>query len=163
MKSALDTALTFLSRRSLTRYELQIRLEKKEYSEEEISEAMRRVEGWGYINDRALALSFSQSKLMTYSRRRVRQELLKRGIPSTIIEEVLEQVFLPKQEFEQCADLANKLWSLEAKRWENSYQYKKTYAKIPRTLFLNQKVGQKLVQKGYPMEVIRRVLEDLQE
>lgn len=160
MKSALDTALTFLSKRALTHYELKMRLEKKGYSEDEISEAMERVEGWGYINDQAYALSFSQSKLLVWSRKRVQQELLRRGINSSIIEDVLDQVFKVEQELSQCLNLAQKMWAQEAKRWETSYQFKKTYAKIPRELFLKQKIGQKLAQKGYPLNVIHQVLEE---
>lgn len=160
MKSALDTALTCLGRRALTHEELRIKLETKGYSEAEIKEAMERVEGWGYVNDRALALSFAQAKLVNSSRKRVKQELLKRGISSPLIEEVLEHVFVPDQELAQCVDLAKKMWSQEGKRWETSYQYKKTYAHVPRELFLKQKVGQKLAQKGYPLDVIRQVLEE---
>ncbi|WP_425802306.1 regulatory protein RecX [Desulfitobacterium sp. Sab5] len=160
MKSALDTALIFLSKRALTHYELKMRLEKKGYAEDEISEAMERVEGWGYINDQAYALFFSQSKLSIWSRKRVQQELLRRGINSSIIEDVLDQVFKAEQELFQCLNLAQKMWSQEAQRWETSYQFKKTYAKIPRELFLKQKIGQKLAQKGYPLYVIHQVLEE---
>ncbi|HVJ50512.1 regulatory protein RecX [Desulfitobacterium sp.] len=159
MKSALDTALTYLSRRALTHYELKLRLEKKEYSETEIQEAMERVEGWGYVNDQVLALSFAQTKLVSSSRKRVKQELLRRGVAPLLVEEALEQVFEPAQELSQCLDLAKKMWTQEGKRWETSYQYKKTYAHFPRELFLKQKIGQKLAQKGYPLEVISRVLE----
>ena len=160
MKSALDTALTCLSKRALTHYELKIRLEKKGYSEEEISEAMERVEGWGYINDQAYALSFSQTKLSSWSRKRVQQELLRRGVNSIIINDVLDQVFQAEQELSQCINLAQKMWIQEGKRWETSYQFKKTYAKIPRNLFLKQKIGQKLAQKGYSLNVIQQALEE---
>lgn len=160
MKSALDTALTYLSKRALTHDELKIRLEKKGFSDEEISEAMERVEEWGYINDQAYALSFSQSKLSSWSRKRVQQELLKRGVNPIIIEDVLDQVFQAEQELCQCRNLAERMWSQEVKRWETSYQFKKTYAKIPRDLFLKQKIGQKLAQKGYPLNVIHQVLEE---
>lgn len=160
MKSALDTALTCLSKRALTYFELKIRLEKKGYSEEEINEAMERVEGWGYINDQAYALSFSQSKLSSWSRKRVQQELLRRGVSLIVIEDVLDQVFQTEQELSQCRNLAQKMWIQQVKRWETSYQFKKTYAKLPRDLFLKQKIGQKLAQKGYPLNVIQQALED---
>lgn len=159
-KSALDTALSYLSRRALTYYELQSRLGKKGYYEAEIEETLKRVKGWGYVNDKALALSFAQVKLVNFSRSRVKQDLLKRGIVAELVDEVLGGLYQPEQELSQCVALARKMWSEEAKRWENSYQYKKTYMYIPRELFLKQKVGQKLMQKGYQQEVIRQALED---
>ncbi|AHF06650.1 regulatory protein RecX [Desulfitobacterium metallireducens DSM 15288] len=158
LKSALDSALTYLSRRALTYYELETRLEKKGYSETEIAEAMVRVKGWGYVNDRALAVSFAQTKLVSYSLKRVKQELIKRGIAVELIDEVLEEIYEPEQELTQCIDLAKKMWSEEGRRWESSYQYKKTYMHIPREPFLKQKIGQKLMQKGYPQEIIRQAL-----
>lgn len=159
-RSALDTALTFLSRRALTYHELLTKLEGKGYSEEEIAEALERVKGWGYVNDRELARSFAQAKLINYSRKRVKQDLLKRGIVSELIEEVLQDLYLPEQEISQCVDLARKMWTEESRRWEKSYQYKKSYANVPRELFLKQKIGQKLMIKGYSQELIRNVLDN---
>lgn len=157
-KSALDTALTYLSRRALSHYELQTKLEQKGYSEAEIAETLERVEGWGYVNDGALARSYAQTKLLTYSRKRVKQDLLRRGVGPELIEEVLEDIYVPEQEISQCVDLAQKMWIDESKRWEKSYQYKKTYAHVSRELFLKQKIGQKLMLKGYSQEAIRKVL-----
>ncbi|MEA4901256.1 regulatory protein RecX [Desulfitobacterium sp.] len=159
-RSALDAALTYLSRRALTRYELISRLERKGYSEAEIIETIERVEGWGYINDRNVALSFAQTKLASYSQKRVNQELLRRGIAPELVKEVLQDLYEPERELDQCTNLAKKMWSEESRRWDKTYQYKKTYAYIPREVFLKQKIGQKLMIKGYPQQVIRQALEE---
>lgn len=163
MKSALDTALTYLSRRALTHYELEIRLEKKGYSKAERQEAMERVESWGYVDDRALAFSFAQARLMSSSQKRVKQELLRRGIAPLLVEEVLEDVFEPEQELSQCINYAKKMWTQEERRWETSYQFKKSYVHISRENFIKQKIGQKLVQKGYSLEVIYQAFDRLIE
>lgn len=159
-KRAIDTALSYLSRRSLTYYELQSRLEKKGYSETEIDETMKKVKGWGYVNDKALALSFAQFKLESFSRNRVKQDLLKRGIDAELVDEVLEGLYESDQELTQCIALTQKMWAEESKRWENSYQYKKSYMHITREFFLKQKISQKLMQKGYPQEIIIQTINE---
>lgn len=161
MKGALDTALTYLSRRVLSRQELVQRLERKGFSEYEIEVALERLLAWGYINDQEYARAYCLSKRMNYSRRRITYDLKGRGIGEDLIEQALSENYIPGQEAELCLKHAQKLLTEESRRWENSYQYKKSYGKIPRELFLRQKVGQKLMQKGYPQETVFQALEEL--
>lgn len=161
MKGALDTALTLLSRRILSRYELVQRLEKKGFSEKEIEAALERLIEWGYINDQEYAQAYCLSKRMNYSRKKISYELKGRGIEEDLIEQALSENYLSGQEAELCLKHAQKFLTEESRRWENSYQYKKSYSKVPRELFLKQKVGQKLMQKGYPLEMVSQALEEL--
>lgn len=161
MKTALDVALTYLSRRSLTHFELVQRLTMKGYTSEEIDSAIERLKGWGYLNDREYAISYCTSRQKSYSKKRIELELKRRGVQANLISEVLAEFYLPIQECELCKEQALRIWRDESKRWESIYQHKKSYCNVPRTLFLKQKVGQKLIQKGHSMEMIHGILEEL--
>jgi regulatory protein len=161
MKTALDVALTYLSRRALTHFELVQRLVQKDYSSEEIDHAIERLTEWGYLNDREYAIAYCSTKQKSYSKNRIELELKRRGIEDGLISQVLAEFYLPIQEYELCKGQAQRIWQDEAKRWESTYQHKKSYAKIPRALFLRQKLGQKLVQKGYSIEMIHSIIEEL--
>jgi regulatory protein len=158
MKTALDVALSYLSRRLLTRIEMVQRLERKGYSPTDIENALERLTEWGYLNDHEYALSYTRSKQANYSKKRIEAELKSKGIAEEIVDAALQTSYLPEQEELLCQKEARKLWADESRRWENSYQYKKSYARISREVFLRQKVGQKLLQKGYSLELIYRIL-----
>lgn len=161
MKTALDAALSFLSRRLLTRCEMIQRLGMKGFSSDEVEKALERLTEWGYLNDREYALAYTRSKQSNYSKKRIELELNSKGIEDELIEEVLEESYLPSQERALCRQQAAKMWSEESKRWESSYQYKKCYAKIPRQVFLRQKVGQKLLQKGYALDLVQNIIGEI--
>ncbi|WP_041219413.1 regulatory protein RecX [Desulfitobacterium dichloroeliminans] len=159
MKGALDTALTYLSRRILSRYELVQRLTKKGFSEQEINSALERLLEWGYINDQEYARAYCLSKQANHSKKRISYDLKGRGIQEHIVEHVFEENYQPEQEIELCFKHAQKIWTEESRRWESSYQHKKSYEKIPREVFLKLKVGQKLMQKGYPQDMVQLIIE----
>ena len=161
MKTALDAALSYLSRRAMARSELEQRLLQKRYSSDDVDNALCRLSEWGYLNDREYSHSYIRAKQMNYSKKRIEVELKRRGIEDRLIEETLEETYLPNQEKELCRRQAQKIWTEEFRRWESSYQHKKSYAKIPRDTFLRQKVGQKLLQKGYPLDLIYQVIEEI--
>ncbi len=159
MKSALDTALTLLTRRALTQAELVQRLRKKGFNSEEIDSSLSRLREWGYLNDLEVARTYSQFKQHYYSLKRINYELKRRGIEESIIHQVLEELS-PEQEESLCRSQAQKYWAEAMGRWEKSYRHKKSYAKVSREVFLKQRVGQKLLVKGYPYELVSRILEE---
>lgn len=161
MKTALDTALSYLSRRLLTRFEMTQRLGLKGFSSDEVEKALERLTEWGYLNDREYALAYTRSKQSNYSKKRIELELTSKGIEDELIQGVLEESYLPSQERALCRQQADKMWSEELRRWESSYQYKKSYAKIPRQVFLGQKVGQRLLQKGYSLELVHHIMDEI--
>ncbi len=163
MKDALNAALTYLSRRILTRRELIQKLEKKGFPSQDIEAAIERLLEWGYLSDQEYARTYCLSKQMNYSRKRITYELKGRGIEEGVIEQALQETYLPGQEAELCRRHAQKLWTEESRRWETSYQHKKSYEKIPRGFMLRQRVGQKLIQKGYPQEMVFQIIEEIRE
>ncbi len=158
-KSAKEVALDCLSRRALTHYELETRLKEKGYESSEISAVLERLLEWGYLNDQELALMYSSSRLNRYSRRRVKQDMQNRGLEPQLIEQALEASYSRNDEFQQCLTLAKRWWVQENNRWEHKNAVDHNPKKrIPRELSVGQKVARKLVQRGYPSDMIRNVL-----
>ncbi|MDR3599434.1 MAG: RecX family transcriptional regulator [Desulfosporosinus sp.] len=151
-----------LSRRALTHYELKTRLQEKGYDDSEVNEVLEKMEKLGYLNDLELAMTVSQKRLKRYSRRRVCQDLQNRGLESQVIERVLAVTYSSDEEFQQCLTLAKRWWLQEGKRWEQRIQKKPSQRSIPRELWLQQKLAQKLVQRGYPSDMVRNVLYQVQ-
>ncbi|MDA8227552.1 MAG: regulatory protein RecX [Desulfitobacterium hafniense] len=162
MKSALEVALTILSRRALTRSELENRLVIKGFSEKEIDAAIIRLSDWGYLNDKSLGLSYCTVRKKVSSRGKIKRELINRGLDIDLANEVIHQVYSDLEEHEQCDKLGNKLWLEECKRWDRIYQHKDNYQRLSREVVLRHKVASKLNQRGYSIDLIRKVLDKIQ-
>ena len=162
LKSAREVALNCLSRRALTHYELETRLQEKGYESSEVKVVLEKMENLGYLNDQELALTVSQNRLKRYSRRRVLQDLQNRGLVPQVIEEALELTYSSDAEFQQCLTLAKRWWVQEGKRWDQRIHQDETKKFLPRELSLQQKVARKLVQRGYPSDMVRNVLYQMQ-
>ena len=89
--SVTDAALRLLGRRAYSRRELADRLSAKGYEQRETDEALARLVSWGYLDDRAVARHALEECQMRRPRGRdlLVQELLARGIPDAIVQEVL--------------------------------------------------------------------------
>ena len=162
LKSAREVALDCLSRRALTRYELEIRLKEKGYESSEVNEVLGKMEKLGYLNDQELALTVSQNRLKRYSRRRVLQDLQNRGLDPQVVEQALGSTYSSDDEFQQCLTLAKRWWAQEGKRWDQRIDHDRAKKSLPRDLSLQQKVARKLVQRGYPSDMVRNVLNQIQ-
>jgi regulatory protein len=86
-----DKAVQLLAARPHFRRELQVKLAKRGFPPEEIEEALDRLAGHGYLDDRKTALSFVEQRLSrnTEGRLRLKAELEKRGAPPEAISEAL--------------------------------------------------------------------------
>lgn len=160
--SAREVALNSLSRRALTHSELETRLKGKGYGSSEVREVLEKMEKLGYINDQQLALTVSQNRLKRYSRRRVLQDLQNRGLVPRVVEQALEATYSSEAEFQQCLTLAKQWWIQEGKRWDQRIHQVKPKNSLPRELLLQQKVARKLTQRGYPSDMVRNVLYQIQ-
>ena len=158
LKSAREVAVNCLSRRALTHYELETRLKEKGYESSEVNEVLEKMEKLGYLNDQELALTVSQNRLKRYSRRRVLQDLQNRGLVPQVIEQALGSTYSSDDEFQQCLTLAKRWWVQEGKRWDQRIHQDRTKKFLPRELSLQQKVARKLLQRGYPSDMVRNVL-----
>jgi len=118
-RSAREVALDCLSRRALTHYELETRLKEKGYESSEINAVLERFLEWGYLNDQEIALTYSESRLKRYSRRRVQQDMQNRGLVPQLIEQALGATYSSDDEFQQCLVFAKRWWLQECMRLEH--------------------------------------------
>lgn len=96
---ALDQALRFLGRQSLSQKELEQKLLKKNIPSGLVRELGRHCLEKGYLNEEERASQIVRSCLRSgYGPLRVRRELEKRGIPQSLIEKILGNIFEEEEE-----------------------------------------------------------------
>lgn len=91
-----DRALNMLASRGRSSAELRRLLVKKGEPADRVDVAIGRLEQSGFLDDAAFARQFSRSKAVGagLSRRRLQQELSKRGVARDVSAEAIEQVFV---------------------------------------------------------------------
>ena len=86
-------ALKLLGLRSHSREEIQRKLVKKRYDQEEIDAAMERLVEQGLVDDRTFSMELirSRSRQKPSGKLKLRAELQKRGVAETIIDDLLKE------------------------------------------------------------------------
>ena len=144
-------AFRLLQRRIHTSRELYIKLRQKFSDDLLIKNCLTELQQKGFINDKEFALAFisEKQKSKKWSKAKLRSELIKRGVSSEIISEVLNQTFNNEREIESAKEIAEKKLSQIIKK-ENDKR--KVY----------QKIIMYLQSKGYDYEmsseVVRKIL-----
>ena len=90
-KRATLRAMHILERTDKTKAELRRKLEENEYPKEAIDAAIAYVESYGYLDDRRYARHYVEWKKNGKGKARLKLELIQKGVPREIIEEVLEE------------------------------------------------------------------------
>ena len=85
------SAMQILEFKSRTEQELRQKLKAKDYSEEQIEDAVEYVKGFGYINDRRYAETYILNRQQDKSRTKIMQDLMQKGIDLSIAEEAWEE------------------------------------------------------------------------
>ncbi len=161
MKSAMDIALDILSRRSVTQYEMEKRLQDKKIAPNEIAEIILKLIEWGYINDFRLATDYCQIRSERHSRLKIRKDMRLRGLDKILVDEVLNSSYTIEQELQQCMNLAQQILARESQRLAQQTAHNKTKNKIPQDILLQHKISSKLARLGYSYEMINDVLSSL--
>lgn len=88
-----DRALQKLARRPHSEWEIRDYLRRKDVSQPDIDAIIAKLKGYGYIDDFDFAESWVRSRraLKARSKRRLKQELIKKRVATQVIDEVLEQ------------------------------------------------------------------------
>ena len=93
-RGPMEYALYLLSRKPRTEKELRTALKKRGVSSDKIDEVIEKLESWKYIDDAGYAEDFIKIKMKKlYGPGYIRSELLKRGVPDSIIRESLEKFY----------------------------------------------------------------------
>ena len=89
-KNAFDYAVKYLSRYSVTAKKLKQKLYEKEYNKSVVENVAAKLLDLKYLDDYAFAENLVASKSKKLGKRRLKSELLNKGVGSDIIDEVLE-------------------------------------------------------------------------
>lgn len=133
-------ALDLISRRLRSDREIRDYAFRKQWTKENTERVIERLRVHGYLNDQRFAEAFvrSRANLRNYSKRRMMLELRKKGISSTIIEQVLAD----SDEFDELSALQN-LIAKKRSHYDNE-----------------QKLIAYLARQGFSYDQIRTALSD---
>lgn len=92
-KRAVKRAMHLLERQGRTEYQLREKLLQSDYPAEAIEEAVSYVKQYHYVDDERYARGFIQSHQEKRSRRRIRQDLMRRGISGDLIDLCMEEEY----------------------------------------------------------------------
>ncbi len=83
-------------------------LKEKKYPYSCIEKAVEKLKSYGYIDDEAFCENFISSYMFSKSRRKLKYDLLSKGIDDEIVEEKLDKMLNDEGEAEKCFKLAEK-------------------------------------------------------
>ena len=143
-------AYRYLSRRHHSENELRIKLKQKKYDENIIEEIIGNLKENNYLNDLEFAEIFSGENIKNkyWGRNKVKAELIKKGISSKIISQVLSEKFPGGNDLQNAIGLAEKkIKSLSSRNLEKKK--------------LKEKIYTHLFSKGYDYETAKEAVEKL--
>lgn len=147
-RKVINAALNILSYRQRSIKELREKLKEKGYDSLFIEKAIDYCREQNYLNDEEFSISYIKDKqyLNKLGSKRIKYELINKGVSKDIIDEVLQ--VNPEYEFNIALDLANKKLSSYKNDDRNS---------------IYRKLGGFLQRKGYPFDIIKKVLDQVLE
>lgn len=147
-KQAMITSLRLLTATAKSRTELAKRLKEKGYEEEVIEVTLVDLEKQGLLNDRTFAENL-RSRLTLgkpSGSRKIEFEMKRRGVPSKIRQEVLEEI-TPEEESERARELGTA-------RWEK-------FASLPAEK-RRKRVYDFLIRRGFGFNIARDLIEEFE-
>lgn len=143
-RRAFNKAVDLLSRRDHSSGELLQKLRQKGYGDG-AEEAIEKLSQFGYIDNRRFALNYANElvRLKGYGKRRVSQELFRKGVEKEIIDEILQEV---EFESDTLANLIERKYS----------KYLDTQKGVTKTI-------NALLRMGYSYSEIKSALQSYQE
>lgn len=151
MADPLGYALSLLKRRLRSRRELEQALLRKGFEKEEISQALQQLEEQKFVDDKHFAEAWSRTRdvLSPRGKSRLRLELMEKGIPK----EVINQVLLERQELAEEGEQPSELELAKdaVARRERVYAHLAPEVRARRLMSFLQR-------RGFSYEVIRRIL-----
>ena len=142
-------AFRLLGRRQHSSSELKRKLWNKDYEQKLIDEVIEELKKNGYVVDKEFIRAFvaDKSKTKSWSTKRIKSELFKRGIDEKLIDEILNNRS-KEEDFESALKLAKKKYEILLKR---NLEQKE----------LRNKLSTYLFSKGFDYELIKEVVSQL--
>lgn len=148
---AKEAAMMYLGHRARSIHEVNQKLQQKGFDAAVIKSVRERLIELGYLDDRSFARQFVKGRFQAkgYGPQRLRSDLYRLGIASTLIEEVLEQ------ELEE-EDILNRALQQGKKKWKQLRRETDTFKK-------RKKLFDFLLRRGHTPDVSRQVAELLKK
>ncbi|RMG49189.1 MAG: hypothetical protein D6718_00130 [Acidobacteria bacterium] len=139
-------ALRMLAARPLTEREVRRRLARRGHAPREVEEVLRRLAELRFVDDERLAYNLAQRRAEEARRgpRRVREELLRRGVPAELAERAVRNAFPSGTEEELLARAVRRLAGRGG---------------VPGDRRGRERLARRLIRRGFPTEAVLRWLE----
>lgn len=148
-----NDGLKAIERSYKTEKEVITKLIKKEYNEENIKRTIEFLRQYDFVNDYKYADLYIKEKIKKQGKKKIKYELLKKGIEESIINDNLNNIS-DEHEILTMNTLARKKYSILIKSEENSIKlYNKLFNYLARLGYNNSLI----------IEVIKRVMNDINE
>lgn len=131
-KRAVKRAMHLLERQERTEHQLREKLMQNMYPPEAIEDAVSYVKRYHYLDDERYARTFIRFHQEKRSRRRLRTDLMKRGISRDIIETSLEEEFSSDEKAQILELLEKRQYSAEH---QDTAEFRRTYQFLQRRGF----------------------------
>jgi regulatory protein len=143
-------AFRYLGRRLHSKSELRVKLLQKGYESELINEVLNELENKNYLDDAEFAKTFAEEKIKSkhWGEKKLRAELLKRGIKSDILANVLNEVISDEDNYKNALLVAEKKYASLRNRKLDSISIK-----LKLSTFLNA--------RGFDYDVIKEVCDKI--
>ena len=143
-------ALRYLARRLHSASELRIKLKQKRYENELIEDVVKELSDTGYLNDLNFSREFTEEKTRTkfWGKNRIKAELIKRGIRTEIITQIINEGFNEDDEYQKAMITAQK-------------KIKTLKLKLNDEIELKRKLISFLSMRGYSYEIAGKVCDEL--
>lgn len=139
--AAFDRALGVLEKGMKSEKGIRDYLSGKGYLDECIDRAIDKLTEYGYIDDEVYAENFIRTYSLSKGRKKIKYDLLSKGVAGEIVEAKLEEIFQPEDEDELCFRLAEKF--LKNKDFD---------------LKTKEKLYRHLASKGFSFDIISSVV-----
>lgn len=139
-------ALRYLAARARTTHEVRQKLQQVPFTESVIVQVLERLKALGYLDDRAYAQSYVESRLARrgYGPQHIRRELLHRGIPGPVADATLATLAAPDAVTATARQLAEQRWA----RLQTEPNLQKR----------RRKLADFLLRRGFPGAVVQQVV-----
>ena len=147
-RRARAVALDLLARKPWTRRDLAQRLRRRGAPAEVAEAVVSDLEGRGYVDDRAFAVAWADSRARgrSFGRQRLREELRARGVARPLVEAAVERAFQDTSELSRAQVAAVKRLAILRRRAPDQAA---------------RRLHDYLRRRGYPGDVVRDVLRAL--
>ncbi|MCL1916834.1 MAG: RecX family transcriptional regulator [Peptococcaceae bacterium] len=149
-RSALQQGLHYLSCRRVSVWEMDQRLQRARYPQEEREQAILNLQEWKYLDDGEFARAYCRGKKERSSRKKVAYELGRKGVSGEDIARALDQEYSEEEEMEYCRQHMFKVWDKMSVEYSSKQNWN----------YLVEAFKGRIARKGYPCAGIQKIVEE---